>query len=164
MRALTTTAVLVGLLSGSRVFAGSVSSGRSTASDELNMTLSMTPHAPVLGLVIAGAGTGSLATTHARSRFETFRPIDGFSYQFGTKLAVGYFQPLSGNCRITLMIAEMIHPEEAKSLSAARLSLPLHPGESATLSSEEGASIELTCGVDARTVNVKCSPNCDTHS
>jgi hypothetical protein len=117
-----------------------------------------------MGIVTAGTGSGSQATTRGLSHFETFGPIDGLSYQLGTKLAVGYFQALSGRCRVTLMIAEMMHPDEAKPSSASRLSLPLDPGESATLSSEEGSSIELTCGVDARSINVKCSPNCDRRS
>jgi hypothetical protein len=157
MRALTVTAVLVALSSDSKMFAGSMRGARSTASEELNMTLSVTPYAPLMGIVTAGTGSGSQATTRGLSHFETFGPIDGLSYQLGTKLAVGYFQALSGRCRVTLMIA-------TKPSSASRLSLPLDPGESATLSSEEGSSIELTCGVDARSINVKCSPNCDRRS
>jgi hypothetical protein len=39
------------------------------------------------------------------------------------------------------MIAEAVDPDEAQPLSAARLSLPMQPGESITLASEEGQSI-----------------------
>jgi hypothetical protein len=105
-----------------------------------------------------------MATMSWGTGSETFGPIEDISYQLGSKRAVGYFEPRNGRCRLTLMIAEAVDPDEAQPSSAARLSLPMQPGESIALTSEEGQSIELTCGAGAQTVAVKCGANCPERS
>jgi hypothetical protein len=42
--------------------------------------------------------------------------------------------------------AETVDPDQARPSSAARLSLAMLPGQSAALASEEGTSMQLTCG------------------
>ncbi|WP_334389542.1 hypothetical protein [Bradyrhizobium sp. AZCC 2262] len=111
----------------------------------------------------AAGATAGRATDQGPSGVETFWPIEGISYQLGSKRAVGYFEPRNGKCQVTLMIAEAVDPDQAQPSSAARLSLPMQPGESAALASEEGRSIELTCGAGAQTVAVKCSTSCRGH-
>jgi hypothetical protein len=107
---------------------------------------------------IVGAPGYAAAVSAAAGR--TFGPIDAISYQFGSKRAVGYFDTSNGKCQITLMVAEAIDPEVARPVSAARLLFSIWPGESAGLASEEGPSMELTCGAGAQTVVVKCNPSC----
>jgi hypothetical protein len=89
-----------------------------------------------------------------RNRTDTFRSAQAISYQLGSKRAVGYFVRVDGACQVTLMIAEAIDPELAQPTSAARLSLAMMPGQKAALASEEGESLELTCGSGAETVLV----------
>ena len=93
------------------------------------------------------------------SDVETFTPTDGISYELGSKRAMGFFEPKNGRCRVTLIIAEAVDP----SAGLPRVSLPIRPGESATFTSEQGRSIELTCGKGAQTVSIKCGSNCRRH-
>ena len=68
---------------------------------------------------------------------------------------MGYFGAPHGKCLVTLMIAETVDPDQARPSSAARLSLAMLPGQSAALASEEGTSMQLTCGAGAETVAIK---------
>jgi hypothetical protein len=90
---------------------------------------------------------------------ETFTPTDGISYELGSKRAMGFFEPRNGRCRVTLIIAEAVDPGAGQ----PRVSLPIRPGESATFTSEQGRSMELTCGEGAQTVSIKCGSNCRRH-
>jgi hypothetical protein len=91
------------------------------------------------------------------SGLATIWPIEAISYELGSKRVIGYFEPRDGRCQVTLMIAEAVDPDKAPPLSATRLSLPILPGGSAGLASEEGRAIELTCGAGAQTVVVSYS-------
>jgi hypothetical protein len=176
MRTLITTVALLALLGGPTAIAqttGSATSSVEPASP--TVPSSPTPDTRSIGSAPAGHGAfiGGLATgyavaivaagratNHDPSGVETFWPIEGISYQLGSKLAVGYFEPRNGECQVTLMIAEAVDPDQARPSSAARLSLPIRPGGRASLASEEGRSIEITCGEGAQTVAVKCSASC----
>ena len=105
-------------------------------------------------------GASGYAVAVAAAGGKTFGPIEAISYQLGSKRVVGYFDSRNGKCQIILMIAEVIDPEQARPASAARLLFPIWPGESAALASEEGPSMELTCGPGAQTVVIKCNPSC----
>ncbi len=104
-------------------------------------------------LLIAGAGFAMAGLSSVPS--ETVRPIQAMSYDLGSKRAVGYFRSVEGKCQLTLMIAETVDPDQARPASAARVKLALAPGQSAGLDSEEGASMVLTCGAQAATMEVK---------
>jgi hypothetical protein len=95
------------------------------------------------------------AAAHRNLVSETFRSAQAISYQLGSKRAIGYFVREDGACQVTLMIAEAIDPDLAQPTSAARLNFSMMPGQSASLASEEGESLELTCGIGAETVLVK---------
>ena len=86
-----------------------------------------------------------------------YRPIQGISYELGSKRAIGYFTRESGECQVTMMIAEAVDPDVATPSSAARLRLALRPGQAAGLDSDEGTSIDLTCGEAAETLTVRRS-------
>jgi hypothetical protein len=78
-----------------------------------------------------------------------YAPIEGVSYDIGSKSMHGYFVRENGACSVILMIAEKIDPETATPVSAARIRLTLQPGEVAGLDSEEGRSLDFTCGGSA---------------
>lgn len=81
-------------------------------------------------------------------------PIEGVSYDIGSKSMHGYFVRENGACSVILMIAEKIDPETAPPVSAARVRMMLQPGEVAGLDSEEGRSLNFTCGGSAATLLV----------
>jgi hypothetical protein len=66
------------------------------------------------------AVVGGPAANQDPSVVATFRPIEGISYQLGSKRAVGYFEARNGECLVTFMIAEKVDPDQARPSSAAR--------------------------------------------
>ena len=79
----------------------------------------------------------------------TYRPIDSIRYDFGSKSANGYFVQQSARCVVSLMVYEKPDPDAAYSKTATRVRLVLNPGETAGLDSEEGRSLNFTCGSGA---------------
>jgi hypothetical protein len=106
-----------------------------------------------LGL-IAAAGVSAASPFRVSNGLHKFRVMEAMSYEIGSKRAVGYFQKSDGKCQLVLMIAEAVDPDVAKPGSAARLSLAMMPGQSASLASEEGQSMVVTCGADAESMEV----------
>jgi hypothetical protein len=76
----------------------------------------------------------------------TYRPIDSIRYDFGSKSANGYFVQQSARCVVSLMVYEKPDPDAGSSKTATRVRLVLNPGETAGLDSEEGRSLNFTCG------------------
>jgi hypothetical protein len=104
------------------------------------------------GILAAGAIAGAASAN--RTSADTYRSTQAITYELGSKRAIGYFISQNGQCQVTLMIAELVDPEVARPTSAARLSVAMMPGQSATVDSEEGAAMVLTCGSRAETMNV----------
>ena len=84
----------------------------------------------------------------------SYKPIQSISYQFGSKSTSGYFAQQDGACFIVLMISENSEPGALPPLSPTRARLILYPGETAGLDSEEGHSLNFTCGEAAATLLV----------
>jgi hypothetical protein len=82
-----------------------------------------------------------------------YHPIQSISYTFGSKAMSGYFVPQNSVCVVTLMIVERSSPDLPLP-TAARIRLMLDPGQVAGLDSEEGRSLNFTCGENATTLVV----------
>jgi hypothetical protein len=174
MRNSITTGALLALLGNPVAVAQTTESVRSPAASASSI-LPSSPRSDArsTGSTPAGHGVfiGGFATRHAvavaaadgatanrnPSGLATIWPIEAISYELGSKRVIGYFEPRDGKCQVTLMIAEAIDPDKAPPLSATRLSLPILPGGSAGLASEEGRAIQLTCGAGAQTIVVSYS-------
>jgi hypothetical protein len=83
-----------------------------------------------------------------------YLPIQSISYQFGSKAMSGYFVRQGEVCLVTVMIIEKSDPDHPLSATAARVRLMLDPGQIAGLDSEEGRSLNFTCGAGAKTLSV----------
>ena len=108
----------------------------------------------MIGSIFALGGVASIAATAATQQ-ATYVPVQAISHQFGSKAATGYFLQEAGACQVVLMISERYDSFAASHPTAARLRLALEPGQAAALDSEEGQSIDLTCGEDAATLAVR---------
>lgn len=95
---------------------------------------------------VPAASSGSPAPVEDKA---AYAPIQSISYEFGSKSMSGYFVQQSGACLVTLMIIEKSDPDELLALSPTRVRLTLSPGQVAGLDSEEGGSLNFTCGVGA---------------
>jgi hypothetical protein len=83
-----------------------------------------------------------------------YLPIQSISYEFGSKAMSGYFVSQGSVCLVTLMISDKSDPDWLSRITAARMRLMLEPGQIAGLDSEEGRSLNFTCGDGARTLVV----------
>jgi len=82
-----------------------------------------------------------------------YLPIQSISYEFGSKTMSGYFVQQAATCFVALMVIEKSDPEAPSPASVAtRVRLVLYPGQIAGLDSEEGRSVNLTCGEGAATM------------
>jgi hypothetical protein len=78
-----------------------------------------------------------------------YAPIQSIRYDFGSKSMSGYFVDQTAKCLVMLMVYEKPDPDAASSNSATRVRLVLNPGQTAGLDSEEGRSLNFTCGAAA---------------
>ena len=78
-----------------------------------------------------------------------YLPVQSISYEFGSKAMSGYYLQQGSVCLVTLMIVEKGDLDQPSPSSATRIRLMLDPGQIAGVDSEEGRSLNLTCGEDA---------------
>jgi hypothetical protein len=99
----------------------------------------------------AVSGEGALHGDSVR-----YRPIQSISYDFGSKSMRGYFVRQGSICLVSLMVIEKEDPDRPSDATATRVRLMMDPGQVAGLDSEEGRSLNVTCGEDAAEVIVDC--------
>ena len=83
-----------------------------------------------------------------------YAPIQSIRYDFGSKSMSGYFVGETARCVVMLMVSEKGDPDTAPSATATRVRLMLNPGQTAGLDSEEGRSLNFTCGEGATALTV----------
>ena len=113
------------------------------------------------GLLIASVAAVATVASSAQTAFPgetTYFPMQAISHDLGSKAAIGYFVREAGACQVVMMIGEKADAETVSTSSAARLRLALLPGQRAGVDSEEGRSIDLTCGEAADSLIVRNGP------
>ncbi len=92
-------------------------------------------------------GSAAASQTQAPVNDEaTYAPIQSIRYDLGSKSMSGYFVQQAARCVVMLMVSEKVDPDTAPPPTATRVRLVLDPGEMAGLDSEEGRSLNFTCG------------------
>ena len=84
-------------------------------------------------LAIAFAGTSVVADPSMARATDpalplTIRPLQGASFDIGTKRAVSYFLSDDEGCKLTLMLAELVNDDEANGLAATRMTVAVEVG------------------------------------
>jgi hypothetical protein len=75
----------------------------------------------------------------------TMKPLQGVSFDIGTKRAVSYFLSEGGACKLTLTLAEVAHDDEVNGLTATRMTVAVETGKAAQLDTAEGKSLDFEC-------------------
>jgi hypothetical protein len=76
----------------------------------------------------------------------TMRPLQGVSFDIGTKRAVSYFLSNDNACKLTLMLADVVDDDdEVNGLTATRMTVAVESGKTAYLDTAEGTSLEFKC-------------------
>jgi hypothetical protein len=120
---------------------------------EITMITRKTPRISTFAGMIAlslSAWIPSVSTADQAS----FKPIESISYEFGSKHMSGYFVQEAHTCVVTLMVIDRDNSDQVPTVSPTRLRLLLQPEQIAGLDSEEGRSLNLTCGDQASTLLV----------
>jgi hypothetical protein len=90
--------------------------------------------------------SAACAQSQAVKDMAKYAPNESISYDFGSKSTSGYFVEQAAKCVVMLMLDEKRDPDAASSSTATRVRLVLDPGQTAGLDSEEGRSLNFTCG------------------
>jgi hypothetical protein len=85
----------------------------------------------------------------------TMKPLQGVSFDIGTKRAVSYFLNDDDGCKLTLTLAEVAHDDEVKGLTATRITVAVQPGKAAHLDTAEGKSVQFKCQAGAHVMSVE---------
>lgn len=107
--------------------------------------------ATALGAALALAGATPVSAAESWSE-TTVRPLAAASLDAGGAHVVGYFQPVSGACRLTIMIADQ--EMETKGGSPTRVQMTIEPGRAAFVDDADGKSSRFTCLYNAEAMNV----------
>jgi hypothetical protein len=95
------------------------------------------------------ASSGSLKPTDGQTQY---LPVQSISFELGSKFMSGYFVQQDATCFVALMFIEKSSLDEALPASATRVRLVISPGQILGFDSEEGHSVNLTCGEGASTM------------
>lgn len=110
-----------------------------------------------IGAVFAMAFVAISATTSLAMAPLTMKPLQGVSFDIGTKHAVSYFLKDGNSCKLTLMLAEVGHGDEVNGPTAARVTVGIDAGKAAHLDTVEGKTLEFKCLGGARVMSVDAS-------
>jgi hypothetical protein len=87
----------------------------------------------------------------------TMKPLQGVSFDIGTKRAVSYFLSDANACKLTLALAEIGQDDEVNGLTATRMTIAVESGKAAHLDTAEGKSLEFKCQAGAHAMSVEAS-------
>ena len=106
--------------------------------------------------ISAMAGPAMTRATDSASPL-TMKPLQGVSFDIGTKRAVSYFLSDGNSCKLTLMLAEVVHGDEVSGLMATRVTVAIEAGKAARLDTAEGKTLEFKCQGGAHVMSVEAS-------
>jgi hypothetical protein len=106
--------------------------------------------------ISAIAGPGMARATDPASPL-TMKPLQGVSFDIGTKRAVSYFLSDDEACKLTLTLAEVGHDDEVNGLTASRMTVAVESGKAAHLDTAEGKSLEFKCQAGAHVMSIEVS-------
>jgi len=113
------------------------------------MRIATTISAGALVVGLSAWATAASSEPAQKADRAQYRILQSISYEFGTKFTSGYFVRRTGKCHVNLMLADKSDPEQPSPQKPARVRVILNPGQMLGLDSEEGKSLNFTCGSDA---------------
>jgi hypothetical protein len=98
----------------------------------------------------------SLAGTLAASAADiTMKPMQGLSFEVGSKHAVSYYLRDNGACKLVLTLAEAPNWDEGASLVATRFEAAIDGGSARRFDVGESKQLEFACGARADKMSVR---------
>jgi hypothetical protein len=106
--------------------------------------------------ISAMAGPAMTRATDSASPL-TMKPLQGVSFDIGTKRAVSYFLSDGDTCKLTLMLAEVVYGDEVNGLAVTRMMVAVEADKAVQLDTAEGKSLEFKCQVGAQVMSINVS-------
>ena len=85
------------------------------------------------------------------------KPLQGVSFDIGTKRAVSYFLSDGDTCKLTLMLAEVVYGDEVKGLTVTRMTVAVEADKAVHLDTAEGKALEFKCQAGALVMSINVS-------
>ena len=98
-------------------------------------------------------GTGSQAADLSSGL--TMKPLQGVSFNVGSKRAVSYFLREEGQCKLVLTLADAPDWSEPSKFSAVRFEAAVRPGNATHYNSTEGVEIDFACQANAEAMSIR---------
>jgi hypothetical protein len=106
--------------------------------------------------ISAMAGPAMTRATDSASPL-TMKPLQGVSFDIGTKRAVSYFLSDGDTCKLTLMLAEVVYGDEVNGLTVTRMMVAVEADKAVHLDTAEGKSLEFKCQAGAQVMSINVS-------
>lgn len=87
----------------------------------------------------------------------TMKPMQGVSFDIGTKHAVSYFLSDADACRLTVTLAEAGRDDEVNGKTAIRVTVAVEAGKVAHLDTVAGKSLGFKCQAGATSMSIEPS-------
>ena len=104
--------------------------------------------------ISAMAGPAMTRATDSASPL-TMKPLQGVSFDIGTKRAVSYFLSDGDTCKLTLMLAEVVYGDEVNGLAVTRMTVAVEVDKAVHLDTAEGKSLEFKCQAGAQVMSIE---------
>ncbi len=108
----------------------------------------------MVAAILAAAHIGTLQAAES-TPILTMKPLQGISFDVGTKRAVSYFLREDGICKLVLTLAEAPAWDDSSRYTATRFEAAVDPGNATRYDSPEGKSLDFGCLADAQAMRVR---------
>lgn len=82
------------------------------------------------------------------------KPLGAVSFDIGSKHAVSYFSSESGQCKLTLVIADAMKGDAVPTDAPVRFDVAVEGGKDARLDTANGKSLQFACASDSQAMIV----------
>ena len=112
----------------------------------------MTIHKNILSAIaLSGILFASHASTSLAGESQTFKPIQGLSFDAGQKHGVGYFLSEAGTCKLVLTLSQ----NDPQDFTVTRYETAIPAGQITRYTSQEGNAFEFGCQARAEAMTFK---------
>jgi len=108
----------------------------------------------MVAAILAAAHIGTLQAAE-NTPILTMKPLQGISFDVGTKRAVSYFLREDGICKLVLTLADAPAWDDSSRFNTTRFEAAVGPGNATRYDSSEGKSLDFACLADAQAMSIR---------
>lgn len=109
----------------------------------------------IVAAMLAGFTAFAVQNATASEPQKTFKPMHAVSVHVGSKHGIGYFQPVSGVCELTLVVGEEPTAEGVVDVAPSRFRASVKAGQRVSFDTGEGKELAFYCGPAASAMSVE---------